>query len=415
MYTIGIIAEYNPFHNGHIYQIKTIRAQYPKARIIALMSGSFTQRGCPAIIDKWQRAKYAILSGVDLVLELPTVFAVRSAQDFARGGISLLTRLGIADGLAFSAESNPSVLKHIAAFIDTGKVQEKLHSYIREGKSYAAALSCALAKISGAKEDIIKQPNNILAIEYLRTLQRNNSSIKPLILQRFGADHHDKDLHEHYASASAIRHEMQKFMPRRERLVQVLPTNIVDSLLYAHKEQLLPKIDLLLRPLLIQLEKERETNIKEIYSINEGLENRLLYAASYCQSMEEMLTLCCSRRYPRSRIQRLIIYLLLQLRQEDIHIFDEAGVLYARILSFNRTGKDMLHEIKRTDTIPLVSKISPFLKHTISESSQQKNTLLANMLKIDVRATELRRLVLPKINARGEDFRQSPIFIRQIP
>ena len=415
MNTIGIIAEYNPFHNGHIYQLKCIRRQYPKARILALMSGSFTQRGCPAVLDKWQRAEHAILGGVDLVLELPTAFAVRSAQDFARGGVSLLARLGIVDGLAFGAESSLSLLHRVAVLMDTKEVQENLHSSIRNGMSYAAAMSRAIAAVSGVEERLLKKPNNILALEYLRTLYHGNSGIKALILKRMGADHHDAELHENYASASAVRQEIYSSLPDRENLAKVLPASTLSSLFEARSEGRLPDISLLLRPLLVQLECCNAEELKAFYGINEGLENRIMRAAFHCRTLDELIVECCSCRYPKSRIQRVLIHCLLRLHREKVHMFDQAGPLYARILAFNRTGKGLLHEIKKNSVLPLVSKTSHFLKDAALKRLPKERTLLENMLALDIRATELRRLCLPALSAHGEDLRKSPVFISATP
>lgn len=415
MNTIGIIAEYNPFHNGHLHQIKTIRMKYSKARIIALMSGSFTQRGCPAILDKWQRAHHAILGGVDLVLELPMVFAVRSAQDFAHGAVSLLSRLGIADGIAFGAESDSTILKRAAASMNAIEFQKKLHFYIQDGLSYAAALSRMIAETCNIEEDLLKKPNNILAIEYLRALNNNTSKIKPLILERVGAAYHDTELHDTYASASAIRLEISSSKPSIKNLAKVLPANTLDTLIKARQKETLPDASLLLRPLLARVEYYSTKELQEIYSINEGLENRLLRAAFNCRTLNDLLSQCCSKRYPRSRIQRLVIYLMLHLRKTDIHAFDTLGPLYARILAFNRTGKSLLHEIKQKSPLPLVSKMSHFLKDAALKRLPQENPSLKNMLAFDIHATELRRLCSPQITAHGEDFRRSPIFISEAP
>ena len=411
MNVIGIIAEYNPFHNGHIYQIETIRAKYPKARIVALMSGSFTQRGCPAILDKWQRASHAVLRGIDLVLELPAAFAVRSAQNFAHGGVSLLSRLGVVDGLAFGAESPLALLQCAADSAKRSDVQELLHAYVQEGHSYAAALSHAIAQSSGINEAFLKQPNNILALEYLRALNCCAASIEPFAVARIGAAYHDEELHDTYASASSIRREIQTAAPRRNLLAKVLPANSMEALFEAHTEEAIPEINLLFRPLLAQLEHYTLENLQEIYGINEGFENRLLHAASHCLTMKDLLDECRSRRHPQSRIQRLIFHIMLHLRRQDIHEFDENGPLYARILAFNRAGKSLLHEIKQRSSLPLISKTSHFLKDAALKYPPEKRTTLENMLALDIHATEMRRLCLPQITKRGEDFQRSPLFI----
>ena len=188
---VGIIAEYNPFHAGHAYQIAQIK-KITGAEIVAVMSGSFTQRGEPAILDKWTRAKLAVLGGVDLVLELPFISAVRSAQDFARGGISLLKNLGVVDKLAFGAElADVEKLKLAARVFEKENFTEKLHALMSQGISYAAAVTKILSKITGLDEKILRQPNTILAIEYLRALPEK---ISPLVIERIGAAYDDLTL-----------------------------------------------------------------------------------------------------------------------------------------------------------------------------------------------------------------------------
>ena len=164
---VGIIAEYNPFHAGHAYQIKKICG----AEVVAVMSGSFTQRGSPAILDKWTRARLAVIGGVDLVLELPFISAVRSAQDFARGGIRLLESLGVVDTLAFGAEvANLSALKVAASAFEEKCFSDELKRLMSIGTSYAAAVTKILSSVTRLDEKILRQPNTILAIEYLRAL-----------------------------------------------------------------------------------------------------------------------------------------------------------------------------------------------------------------------------------------------------
>ena len=173
MAVVGIIAEYNPFHCGHSFQMEAVRRQHPAAYVVAVMSGSFTQRGAPCILDKWTRARHAIAGGVDLVLELPFVYACRSAQDFARGGISLLSRLGIVTHLAFGTEAEGTeLLSELAARIDTTPVQMQLREFLGQGCSYAGALTRALVDNAVISVDLLRAPNNILAFEFLFGMRR---------------------------------------------------------------------------------------------------------------------------------------------------------------------------------------------------------------------------------------------------
>ena len=199
---IGIIAEYNPFHFGHVYQISELKKRFDE-EIVVVMSGSFTQRGSPAILDKWTRAKLAILGGVDIVFELPFVFAVRSAENFANGGIKLLKSLGVVDKLAFGAEiSDLERLKAAAEVFDGKNFKKKLLEQMTQGKSYAAAVTKILSVQTGLDEKILRQPNTILAIEYLRALPEE---ISPILIKRIGAGYGNLTLQEKFSSASAIR------------------------------------------------------------------------------------------------------------------------------------------------------------------------------------------------------------------
>ena len=230
MAVVGIIAEYNPFHYGHGFQMEAVRRKYPAAYIVIAMSGSFTQRGAPCILDKWTRACHAVAGGADLVLELPFVYACRSAQDFARGGVSLLSSLGIVTHLAFGTEAEgTSLLSELAAQIDTDPVQMQLREYLGQGCSYAGALTRALTRDTVVSEDLLRAPNNILAIEYLRALQSLAPQILPLGIQRASAQHCDAQLHAGITSASSIRHALRGAPPSWDRIKQsVLPCTLHD-------------------------------------------------------------------------------------------------------------------------------------------------------------------------------------------
>ncbi|MBR5162514.1 MAG: nucleotidyltransferase family protein, partial [Schwartzia sp.] len=225
MKTVGIIAEYNPFHNGHLLQIREIRRRFPDARIVVVMSGSFTQRGSAAILDKWTRAASAVRHGVSLVLELPTVFATRSAQYFAGGGVRLLDRLGVAETLAFGSEYDDlSLLSQMAKESDASENTGALRAALCNGESYAAALTG-----NSDPSAVIRQPNVILAVEYLRALTRYAAKLTPLPLPRFAAAHNDRALPSDeaipIASASAIRAAL--FKPEtHENAFRFVPTDV---------------------------------------------------------------------------------------------------------------------------------------------------------------------------------------------
>ena len=406
MNVTGIIAEYNPFHNGHLYQIHKIK-EMNDSLIIAVMSGSFTQRGETAIFDKWLRAESAVKSGCDIVLELPFVFACRSAQDFARGGVTLLNRLGVVTQLAFGAEcADLSILQNIALQLDDKTFQGKLHAHIASGLSYAQAISAALDSDSEIAT-LIKQPNNILAIEYLRSLHLLNSDIRPLLIPRQGAGYHEKELTGALASATAIRHALYHGENLSDLKVTLPPAS--QELTRHFLTSQLPKINQLYLPLQAKLLTSQLPDLQKIYGINEGLENRILDHAKTAGSWPELIQAVTTKRYPASRIARTLLCLLLGIDKKSIAQFDQSGPLYARLLAASPQGKEHLHQIKKQATIPLITKTSQYLTTNKRREALTSLTPLEKMLRLDTIATEMRSLTC-NVPAPRNDFQQSPIF-----
>ncbi|SFW23065.1 nucleotidyltransferase [Selenomonas ruminantium] len=411
MKVTGIIAEYNPFHNGHLYQINKIKEQ-GDSLIIAVISGSFTQRGEAAIFDKWQRAKCAVESGCDIVLELPFVFACRSAQDFARGGVELLSRLGIVTQLAFGAETaDLPLLTRLAAQLDSPDFQSQLHENIASGLSYAQALTKVLATDDDTHE-ILHQPNNILAIEYLRSLQKLNVPIRPLLIPRQGAGYHDKNLQDNFASATAIRQVLYT-ADNTADLAAVLPPATYELtshfLTCQNLTCQLPDMNQLFLPLQAKLLTSQIADLQKIHGINEGLENRILDLSKTAENWQALIQAVTTKRYPASRIARTLLYLLLGIDKEAIAQFDMSGPLYARLLAASSKGKMHLKDIKAHSTIPLITKTSQYLTTNKRREALKSLTPLEQMLRLDTIATELRSLTC-KIPAPCNDFQQSPVF-----
>ncbi|SHK63130.1 cytidyltransferase-like domain-containing protein [Selenomonas ruminantium] len=401
----GIIAEYNPFHNGHLYQINQIR-QHRDSLIVAVISGSFTQRGEAAILDKWQRAQCAVESGCDLVLELPFAFACRSAQDFAQGGAALLARLGIVSQLAFGAESdNLAQLQAIASQLDDKDFQKQLHQQIANGLSYAQAISAVLGNDENTAT-LIRQPNNILAIEYLRSLNRLPTSIKPLLIPRQGAGYHEPDIHGPLASATAIRQAL--YQETVADLASVLPAATYQATRQLSASQL-PDMNRLYLPLQTKLLTSSFSSLQNIYGINEGLENRILDMAQKASDWQKLIKAVTTKRYPASRIARTLLYLLLDIDKGSMALFDQAGPLYARLLAASSQGKKLLKDIKQQSSIPLITKTSQYLNTNKRRGAKADLTPFEQMLSLDTIATELRNLTCQTAADRN-DFQQSPVF-----
>ena len=414
METVGGIAEYNPFHNGHLLQLREIRRLFPRADIIVAMSGSFTQRGTVAILDKWQRAEAAVRSGASLVLELPAVFSTRSAQYFASGGVRLFDRLGVVDCLAFGSECSSlaklqSMRKKIEAAENGG-----LKNRLRAGGSYASALTEA-----AAPDDLMRQPNVILALEYLRALSKTDSHIEPLPLPRFSARHHERALpaegeENSVASASAIRTALTdpsaKDGDTLAAALHAVPAAVKDMLLQAKKHRFNDS-SLLFRPILSLILADEPDGLRSVAGVSEGLEHRLRRAALSARSFEELIESVRSKRYPLARIRRLLLHLLLRLSADDAKIFDEQGPLYARVLAFNDDGRRLLRKIKKRAEIPAVAKTARFLPMRALESGSL--TPAQQMLTFDLRATVLASLTSTPVGSpsANADFIVSPISI----
>ena len=394
---IGIIAEYNPFHAGHAYQISEIKKVYG-GEIVAVMSGSFTQRGSPAILDKWTRARLAVLGGVDLVLELPFVKAVRSAQDFARGGINLLKNLGVVDKLAFGAEvTDLEKLKLAASTFEEKFFATELRRLMSQGISYAAAVTKILSKVTSLDEKILRQPNTILAIEYLRALPEKFS---PLLIERVGAAYDDLTLQEKFSSASAIRAALYENPPSWEKIAAQVSAETLKAL---RAEKLIDE-NFLFRPLMTKLLTSRVDELKKIYSMTEGLEFRLLNATT-AKNFSELIKTLIGRRYTASRIRRLLLYFLLNLTAEEVAELDAATC--ARVLAFNENGRILLKKI----SAPIITKLTKHLnRHDIYERKRFLEPY-QKILLFDVLATDLREILFEPPRPPQSDFSTSPIRI----
>lgn len=397
---VGIIAEYNPFHAGHAHQISAVK-KICGTEVVAVMSGSFTQRGTPAILDKWTRARLAIVGGCDLVLELPFVSAVRSAQDFARGAIRLLERLGVVDTLAFGAElADLSRLQTAAATFNEKFFAKKLRRLMASGTSYAAAVTKILATVTQLDEKILRQPNTILAIEYLRALPKNFS---PLLIERIGAAYDDLTLHENFSSASAIRAAVREnFSPWKKIAAQVS-----DETLTALREQKISGLvdeNFLFRPIVTKLLTLRADELKKIYGMVEGLEYRLLNAATAAKNFPVLLEMLIGRRYTASRIRRLLLHFLLDVTAKTLAEVDKETC--ARVLAFNERGRVLLKKI----SAPLVTKLTKHLNRRDLHERRRELEPYQKILLLDVLATDLRELLFKTPRRLQMDFSTPPIF-----
>ncbi len=332
MVAAGIVAEYNPFHGGHAYQIAQTRKLLGECAIVCVMSGHFVQRGECAVLDKWTRARAALEGGADLVLELPTVWAAASAESFARGAIDLLEAAGVITHLSFGSEcGDVDALQRVAACLDSPRYPDELRRFLDQGLPFAA---CRQAAVSGLLRpglaELLAQPNNNLGIEYIRALNAAKSSIRPITVPRFGAGH-DGGGHPDYPSASFVRGEI---------LSGRLPADNPASLRYGE------------RWVLARLRAMDEEDFAALPDCGEGLSHRLYRAARQGRTLEEVCDLAKTKRYAHARIRRAVLWAALGLTAGD----RPDGPPYLRVLGANGRGRALLREMKGKAALPMITK-----------------------------------------------------------
>ena len=344
MNNCGIIVEYNPFHNGHKFHIEKSRELSGADGIVAVMSGSFLQRGAPALFDKFTRAKTAIAGGVDLVIELPFCYACAPAQFFAEGGVRLLSATGIISSLCFGSESGDlSAL----SFSDNGNIKE----YMDKGMSYPAA--CA-----AATDNPLSTPNDILGSEYLRAISLYAPHIKPCTIKRSDGGYHNENACGDFASATAIRKltEENKFT----HIKNFLPAEVFEILEKEYNNENYTDFSILDSLVLGKLRSGG--SMSDTAYVAEGIENRFYDCAFSANSIDELASLVKTKRYTHARLMRIISCYATGLKDADLEEFVKVGPAYIRILAANEKGKEMLSLMKKKATLPVITTPSNYKK-----------------------------------------------------
>lgn len=384
---LGIVGEYNPFHNGHLYHLQQSKKMTSSNYTIAVISGNFTQRGSTALIDKWSRAEIALRNGIDLVIELPTLYAVSSAENFADGAIKLLDSLKVVDYVSFGAEtSNIDILSNIADVLLKEPLQYKsiLSHELGKGVSFPKARENALMLyLNDIRKyaNVLSGPNNILGIEYIKALKKYKSSIQPVSIARFEAGYNDNFYSGNIASATAIRNIvknggfdiLRKLLPADS--YQILVENI-------KKGHLVPDLSVFEKQIVYNLRKMSLAEIKELPDVSEGLEFAIQNAANSCNTFEELLDKLNSKRYTSTRIQRILLYSLLGITKKDMAL-SKKTLPYMRVLAATERGKFVISEIARYNPkLEIVTSVKRF-----TENCHNKNLL--TMLNKDIWATNV--------------------------
>lgn len=388
MNVLGIIAEYNPFHNGHRHHLQESLKIVEPDYTVCVMSGSFTQRGEPAMADKWSRAACAVENGIDLVLELPFAFACNNAEYFAVGAIDVLNRLGCVTHLSFGSESGDLAALAVSAEYlshEDDELKNSIREFADQGISFPRARYEAVKKCKGAAySDQLKSSNNILAVEYLKQLKLTGSKMIPVTIKRYGTGYHDKNTFETIASASAIRHklnnsahidEVREFIPAKT--FQVLKN--INSNVNISFNNFYP---LMIYRILTSEAKQLGT----ILSATEGLENRVKKAAPESVDMDSLIRAVLSKRYTYTRIHRLLTHTLIQLDKNSFQSILENRINYARVLGFSRKGASLLKTIKKEtlSSIPVITNINRELSGDAEEWK---------LLKYDITSSDIYNLV----------------------
>lgn len=380
MKTVGIIAEYNPFHNGHQYQLEQARRLTGADYCIVVMSGNFVQRGDPAIFDKYTRTKAALSCGADLVIELPVCYATSSAEGFACGAVALLDHLGC-DYLCFGSEcGSVEDLKTVAEILaeEPPLYQTYLQEALRKGATYPAAVCEALSRFEDKDlcdlTSLLESPNNLLGIEYIKALIRRKSSIKPVTVTRIGQGYHDAVATEAFSSATAIRNGIREGADK-SALSQWIPTNALD---FYHTEYALWADDF---SSIFHYKRLYTSDFQTYAGISEDFANRLSTFALNPMEFTALVQELKTRQLTYGHVSRGLLHLLLNIRKTDMELGASCGhAPYLRILGVRKASTPLLRQIKTHTDLPLINKVA--------------DAAPDRLLELDIQAAHLYRSVL---------------------
>ena len=404
---VGIIAEYNPFHNGHSYHIQNTKAQTGADFVVAVMTGNFTQRGNTSVINKWEKTKMALNGDADLVIELPTIYSVSSAENFANGAVKILNELGTVDTISFGMEADDvSTLNNIANVLVNEPPEYKaiLEHELGKGNSFPKARENALMMyLNDIKRyaNVVKGSNNILAIEYLKALKKQKSSIVPFGVKREKVYYNSTKIIDEYASATGIRNlllhnqleEVRKVMPSKSYSILLnnlrQGTYVLDII--AYNDEIIYKL--------------RSMTVKQIANlpdVSEGLEYLIKEVSNKTNNLIELINGIKSKRYTQTRIQRILLYALLGITKKDMEMSKKITP-YIRVLGCSEKGKILLSQINSKAKV-----ITSLKKYELSNKNKRfcigKQKTLNRMLEIDKMATDIYTIGYKKDSKAGLDY-----------
>ncbi|MDI6601411.1 MAG: nucleotidyltransferase [Thermoanaerobacteraceae bacterium] len=405
MVVLAIISEYNPFHNGHLYHLQKSLEITKADATVAVMSGNFTQRGEPALFDKWTRTEAAIKSGINLVIELPVCYSTSSAELFAFGAVSLLERLGIVNYLSFGSEAgNIDELLMISRILANEDKYFKIYlkKFLKDGFSFARARQMALNELN-LNGNLIISPNNILGVEYLKWLIRLNSNIIPITIKRIGSEYYQQKLNEtlFISSATSIRKVLNDGdLNRVKKHLPFGSFEVIEKAVLCGKKPIFTK-DM---ENILYYELVKNDNIEEIFDVSEGLHRRIKEMVYKSYSLEDLLLKIKTKRYAYSRLSRILFHTIIRYTKKEAGIFNETGPLYARVLGFDSTGRKLLSSINEKCCIPVITNLG--------KQYRDLNDTARKMLDKDILSTDIYSILSSLGNIMlSKDFIKSPVII----
>ena len=365
MNVLGLIVEYNPFHNGHLYHLNSAKKVVSPDYTVAVMSGNFVQRGEPSIINKFSRTEIALNMGVDIVFELPFVYATQSAGTFANGSIGVLERTNVVTDIVFGSESSDiNNLKKISTVLTNQKKEytSLLKEYLKEGLSFPNARKKALKKFFNNDttiEKIVEKSNDILGIEYLNNLNYYNSNIIPHTIQRHGSDYNDSEFKGNLSSATAIRKLILE--NKINEIVDSVPKKTLEVLKNEIKKGNGPiTLEKMREIILYKLRLLERKDLADILDVKEGLDKRFIEYSKRSKDINDLLKKVKSKRFTYTRIKRSMLNILFDLKEHEYKKYAEYGPQYLRVLGFTKKGQKLLNIIKKKSKYPIITTPSQY-------------------------------------------------------
>ena len=404
---LGIVAEYNPFHNGHVYHLQRAKELSGADYTVCVMSGNFVQRGNTSIVNKWKKTDMALKNGIDLVIELPTIYSVASAEGFSMGAMKILNSLEIVDSISFGCETDDSAaLNNISGVLNEEPKQYKdaLIKELKKGLSFPKARENALMLYLDDNKrysNILNEPNNILAIEYLKALKRIKSTIQPVPIKREKVYYNDNNIVDEFASATAIRDLLKN--KNYSEIRKVVPDETYKTLMKeVDLENIVLGINRFEKQIIYNLRRMSTSQIANLPDVSEGLENSLKNAANFTNNLRDFMEIIKTKRYTATRIQRILVCALLGITKKDM-ILGKKYSPYVRVLGFNQKGRELISQMSKNN--PKLEVITSVKKYQESNALRQSKRLLD----IDIFSTDVYAMCCKNDSIANLDYTQNMI------